>query len=258
MPVYLPEPAHIPLTEMEMEAMARFIPSQLIGPLLNFETDETLMNVFPFVYERAGECVAEQLTKLLSPGMPWTYENYGDSMRWTNATGKLWVDIALPEFSVDSMPEIDYLNPSAIPMKDLNSFSLYYLAMDDVPQTIRDRAKAKPKEKKIHPEYWRQRVEFLVQRTPDYIQQARDEVSRRYIVSVTPGAKALEEKFFQALEMCRMAGSPAKMNVNLKAKAFTSNGMSRKRSIFGEVLGPKSRKMRKTRKTRRKTRKQRK
>jgi hypothetical protein len=247
MVVYLPEPTHIPLSEEEMEAQARFIPSQFIKPLLNFETDHTLENLTAFLYESAGECVAEQLSTLVSPGIPWTYEVYPEFMTWRNASGKLWVSVTLPEYSVAAMPEIDYSNPKVIPIKDLSSFSLYELAMNDVPELMKSRAIAKGTNstKKVKPEHWRQRVEVLVQRTPEYIQEARDELSRRYIMTVTPGTRELERKFFQALETC-CSGVKA---LPITVKQLTSNGKGAKRTKFGEVKR-KNRKTRKTRKTR--------
>jgi hypothetical protein len=251
--VYLPEPTHIPLTEEEMEALARFIPSQFIGPLLNFETDHTLENLVPFLYESAGECVAEQLSNLVSPVIKWTYETTPEYMTWRNASGKLWVSVTVPDYSVVTMPEIDYSNPKVIPIKDLSSFSLYELAMNDVPELIKSRAITKGTNsiKKVKPEHWGQRVEVLVQRTPDYIQEARDEVSRRYIVTVTPGVRELERTFFQALETCcsRIEALP------IQVKPLTSNGRGAKRTKYGQIIRKtrKTRKMQKTQKQRKST-----
>ena len=143
----------------------------------------------------------------------------------------------------------------------------------------RDRAVAIPERLRNHPEhlgemdqpsYWKKRVEFLDQRTPEFIQKVRDEISRRYIVMTDPHSPEVQRQLFKAMEMCRMSGVLPNLQkgVNARQRRVELHGLteiSRNKNTPWNVTrsiakfvgkpnktrrGRKSRKVRRTRKRR--------
>jgi hypothetical protein len=233
-PRYLPPPPNIPLSEDEITADAVYIPSRLIGPLLNFED-----KIFSSMHQTAGDCIANLLTSSLRPARPFIYHDAaGDSMIFTTEVennntdndtdddtdddisitilnSEYSIEEIPPELGIESLQHIDYRDPNITSLNRINSRDLEIMAMVDIPQVWRDRAVAIPERLRNHPEhigekdqpsYWKKRIEFLDQRTPAFIQKVRDEISRRYIVMTDPHSPEVQRQLFQAMETCRMSG----------------------------------------------------
>jgi hypothetical protein len=217
LPQYLPPPTdNIPLSEDEVVAQAEYIPSQFIGPLLDFEGME--MSLIP---QNVGDCIAGLLTNAMSPTKPFIYYKGGNQMVFTteiedgteNVNDKS-ITIVLSEYSIEDIsPElgieplrrIDYSNPDVESVKDINSMDLYAISMTEVPQQWRNRGDGEDianENFEDQPSYWRLRVAFLDQRTPAFIQKVRDELSRRYIIMTDPHNPELKNKFLEALILC--------------------------------------------------------
>jgi len=283
-PRYLPPPPNIPLSEDEITADAVYIPSRLIGPLLDFEDSE--MSRIP---EHAGNCIANLLTSSLSPARPFIYYDTGDSMIFTTevennntdddisitiVNSEYSVEEIAPELGIDSLKRIDYREPDVTSLNRINSVDLTHMATVDIPQRLRDRALAIPQRLRNRPEllgekdqpaYFKKIVEFLDQRTPAFIQKVRDEISRRYIVMTDPHSPEVQRQFFQALEQCRMSGVLPNLQkgVNARQRRVELHGLTEisrnkntpwnvTRSIAKFVGKPnKTRRGRKSRKTRR-------
>ena len=283
-PQYLPPPPNIPLSETEITEDAVYIPSRLIGPLLNFED-----NIFSSMHQTAGDCIANLLTSSLRPARPFIYHATGDSMTFTtevennNTDDDISITITNSEYSVEEIPpelgieplqRIDYRHPNVTSLNRINSIDLEMMAMVDIPQVWRDRAVAIPERfrnrpdllgEKDQPAYFKKRVEFLDQRTPAFIQKVRDEISRRYIVMTDPHSPEVQRQLFQALEQCRMSGVLPNLQkgVNARQRRVERHGLTEisrnknvpwnvTRSIAKFVGKPnKTRRGRKSRKTRR-------
>ena len=218
-PRYLPPPTdNIPLSEDEVEADAQYIPSRLIGPLLDFEDMGTSL-----ISQSAGDCIARLLTKAMSPAKPFIYDKGGNQMVFTteiedapeNVNDKS-ITIVNSEYSVEDIPpelgfeplyRIDYRDPDVGPLKDINTLDLDKMSMMEVPQQWRDRGVGEDRANEnleYQPSYWRRRVAFLDARTPAFIQKVRDELGRRYIIMTDPHDPELKNKFLEALTICPM------------------------------------------------------
>jgi hypothetical protein len=120
------------------------------------------------------------------------------------------------------------------------------------------------------PSYFKKMVEFFDQRTPAFIQNVRDELSRRYIFMTDPHSPEVQRQLFNAMEMCRISGVLPNLQkgVNARQRRVERHGLteiSRNKNTpwnvtrsIAKFLGPniKTRRGRKTRKARR-TRKRR-
>lgn len=282
-PRYLPPPPNIPLSEDEITADAMYIPSRLIGPLLDFEDVD-----FSTIYQKAGDCIANLLTSSLRPARPFVFIKGGDYMAFTTevennntdddmsitiVNSEYSVEDIPPELGIDSLQRIDYREPDVTSLNRINILDLTDMATVDIPQRWRDRgigvdrANAHFMDK---PSYWRKMVEFLDQRTPAFIQKVRDEISRRYIVMTDPHSPEVQRQLFQALEQCRMSGVLPNLQkgVNARQRRVELHGLteiSRNKNTPWNVTrsiakfvgkpnktrrGRKSRKVRRTRKRR--------
>ena len=233
-PRYLQPPTNIPLSdEDEYQEGAKYIPSRLIGPLLDFEGVEMSL-----IHQNAGECIARILTKTLNPDKPLIYHTGGDHMSFTNRfdgdgedeDGEITfmilpamysVEAIPPDYEVESLQRIDYRNPNITSLNRINSLDLESMSMMEVPQRWRDRGVGEDSANthfSEQPSYWRKMIEFLDRRTPVFIQKVRDEISRRYIVLTTPYNNSYERLFFEALEKCRMSGVLPNLQKGLNAR----------------------------------------
>jgi len=279
-PRYLPPPTDdIPLSEDEVEAHAMYIPSRLIGPLLDFEGRD-----FNTMYQNVGDCIARQLTKAVNPARPFIYHRGGDTMVFTTETedddrdDDMSITIVNSEYSVEDIPpesgleplfRFDYRHPAVESLKDINSLDLVDMCMLEIPQQWRKRAIGVDRANAAladQPSYFKKRVEFLEQRTPAFIQNVRDELSRRYIFMTTPEDPEFKRQFLKALEQCRLAGvlTNLQKGVNARQRRVEQHGVSELAAfkqlpsnmtsrVLRKLVGPtiKHRKKRKARKTRR-------
>ena len=279
-PQYLPPPTDIPLSEDEVDADAEYIPSRLIGPLLDFEDIGTSL-----ISQSAGDCIARLLTKAMSPAKPFIYDKGGNQMVFTteiedapeNVNDKS-ITIVNSEYSVEDIPpelgleplyRIDYRDPDVESLKDINTLNLEGMSMMEVPQRWRDRGVGEDRANENledQPSYWRRRLAFLDARTPAFIQKVRDELSRRYIVMTDPHDPELERQLFKAMEECRLSGvlTNLQKGVNARQRRVEQHGVSELAAfkklpsnmtsrVLRKLVGPtiKNRKKRKARKTRR-------
>ena len=231
-PRYLPPPTDdIPLSEDEVEAHAMYIPSRLIGPLLDFEGRD-----FNTIYQNAGDCIARQLTKAVNPARPFIYHRGGDTMVFTTETeddardDDMSITIVNSEYSVEDIPpesgleplfRFDYRHPAVESLKDINSLDLVDMCMLEIPQEWRKRAIGVDRANAAladQPSYFKKMVEFLEQRTPAFIQNVRDELSRRYIFMTTPEDPEFQRQFLKALEMCRISGVLPNLQKGINAR----------------------------------------
>jgi len=280
-PRYLPPPIdNIPLSEDEVEAGAMYIPSRLIGPLLDFEGRD--FNTMPY---DVGHCISIQLTKALKPARQFFYNREYDQMIFTteleddDRDDDMSITIVNSEYSViNSPPElglqplrrIDYRHPDVTSLKDINSLDLVNLCILETPQRWRERAIGVDRVNAAvvdQPSYIKKKVEFFDQRTPAFIQNVRDEISRRYIFMTTPEDPEFKRQFLKALEMCRISGVLPNLQkgINARQRRIERHGLteiSRNKNIpwnatriVGKFVGPniktRKRKRRQTRKTRR-------
>ena len=277
---YLPPPTEdIPLSEDEVDADAQYIPSRLIGPLLDFE-DPDLTSL----HQTAGDCIARLLTKAVSPAKPFMYHRGADQTIFTteiedapeNINDKS-ITITPSEYSVEDIPEelgieplqrIDYRHPNVVFLNKINISDLKKLAMMDIPQQWRILAAQEDHNnpRRRQPSEWRQMLMFLDARTPAFIQKVRDEISRRYIIMTQPEDPELKSQLFKAMEECRLAGvlTNLQKGVNARQRRVEQHGVSELAAfkqlpsnmtsrVLRKFVGPtiKHRKKRKARKTRR-------
>lgn len=273
-PQYLPPPTDdIPLSEDEVDAHAMYILSRLIGPLLDFEGRD-----FNTMYQNVGDCIARQLTKALKPARQFIYNKGEDYMAFTTEIeddardDDMSITIVNSEKSL-SLQIIDYRHPAVESLKDINSLDLVDMCILETPQEWRKRAIGADRANAAfvdQPSYFKKKVEFFDQRTPTFIQNVRDEISRRYIFMTTPEDPEFKRQFLKALEMCRISGVLPNLQkgVNARQRRVERHGIteiSRNKNTpwnvtrrIAKFVGPniKTRRGRKTSKARR-TRKRR-
>jgi hypothetical protein len=225
-PRYLPPPPHIPLSEDEYGA--QYIPSRLMGPLLDFEVEPSV------IAQKVGDCIARKLTELQNSEDLWIYKlTERRYMRFTNASDTKGIWVLMPEFANDELDQIDFRDPTSWQhLENITSEYLSLITSTEIPVTwkLHSQLPELPDYANFiqQPSYWKKAVEFMEKRTPAFIQKVRDELSRRYIFMTGPQDPELERQFLKALESCRLSLVLTNLEkvVNVRQRRIERHGLT--------------------------------
>jgi hypothetical protein len=227
-------------------ANAFYLPSDIMSKLLYFDKLHSYHNRFR---QSAADCLERLLEREF--GYRWQYDSGGGRFGqfWTeyesvyNNDRDIKIRFRLAKHSFVSLPRWTFTGPIP-PLDTLNSLTLIDLAKPDVDYYYRDIALKDDEEfdgRPIYekPSYYKRMIEFMEARTPEFIQQVRAELARRYYAVILNTSllsnDVIKARLLRALASCSGVAQPIALLTSPSSKQRTACFLTIPRGAKGEI-----------------------
>ena len=200
-------------------ANAFYLPSDMMSKLLYFDKLTSNHNRFR---QSAMDCLERMLGREF--GSRWTYDSGGGLLgeQWSqyesfyNDTLRIRIIFRLSKHSVIVLPRWNFNGPIP-PLNSISSQTLVDLAKPDVDHyyrsvALKDDADYERYSEFMKPSYYRRMIAFMDDRTPEFVQQVRAELARRYYAVIINSSDmshaVIKAKLLRALASCSGVAQP--------------------------------------------------